>query len=302
MGMYDNIDEYQVKCFDIPLYHKDDHFTDINFSNSGLYFSGGQLRYFSKGSIVPYKTLWYNYTPNFAIYNYDFMFEEESFIIIKKGKVSKIIRNIDKVDIKDFKNINYVINYFGSFLRVNKPEDLKSLKKDMLTYRELYDSITKENKEYFSKSLHYHHISIGVKKSEENISIEEAKKLSKEYLEKAEKARKEEENKINDIKEVYLTPWFEEESESDMKFYTFGALISCYKFCKDRIGSGSSNKDNNRYEDDYNYLVIEIKEFLKEDNFIENFFSFQNLDESEEIKIKEYIEEIKQMRYIEKEE
>ena len=88
MGMYDTINGEQVKCFTwVSLYHD-----QINYH-------GGDLKYYGKGSEVPFRKPHYNYGKNFIILDYnrypDSQYTDYKFYlhIIEDGKVKKTIKD-----------------------------------------------------------------------------------------------------------------------------------------------------------------------------------------------------------------
>lgn len=274
MGMYDNIEDYQVKCFYVPMFSKDEYPLT---PSSGIYTSGGRLRYFKKGQKVPYKTFYYDYSPNFAIYDYGLFFEEEIFIVIKNGKITKIIDDINKVTNDDFKGINNVINYVGSFLNIKNVEDISKYREDFLYYQKLRDEITKKQTEYLNLSFHYMHMKNERKPLEEGLTKEEAEKLSHEYLKKHEIERDKTSKEIDDLRKNLLDPWFAEplnEEENDL-----GCLIECFPIIEKHLlkkpSAAASEWEIEFYErniDNYHYLLIEFNNMIqKNDKLIDNF-------------------------------
>lgn len=294
MGMYDNIEDIQVKCFDVPIYHKDNFTRECigDSSQSGLWFSGGSLRCFNKGQKVPFKTLWYNYSPNFGIYDYSLDFSEENLIIIKNGKVSKIHRNFANIKDTDLKNLNMIIGYGGNPLNIYKVEDFKKYKEDILEYRIILDNLKSKSSFYFKKSFHYKQISKGFRENTEGIILEEAQKLSDVFFEKY----KTEANLIEQDEEIafntYLAPWKIEESTDDNQIFHLGGLLQCYIDFENRKASGTEIN-----EDDFNYLIFEIKDMLKIENILDSFYKKNNLETPLAEKIKEIIKKINTIPY-----
>ena len=71
MGMYDTLNDEQVKCF--PWYS----FDVISLSPEGsIGGHGGKLKYYGNGSEIPYLSLAYNYGKNFII-------SRRSFVLVK---------------------------------------------------------------------------------------------------------------------------------------------------------------------------------------------------------------------------
>ena len=66
MGMYDTLNGEQVKCF--PWYS----FDVMSLSTEGsIVGHGGNLKYYSNGSKIPYRSLAYNYGKNFIIFDFN---------------------------------------------------------------------------------------------------------------------------------------------------------------------------------------------------------------------------------------
>ena len=142
MGMYDHIINNQVKCFYVPC----------SYSNDGVHPLGGELKYFGKGNEVPYKTLYYDYSPNFIVI--DISPEEEEdlvvFHLILNGKV-KNSYNYKDMDNKYFQKVENVIDYNGDFLTISKKEEALILKENQNLYYEEYKRLKKNHNILFDK-------------------------------------------------------------------------------------------------------------------------------------------------------
>lgn len=112
MGMYDTICGDQVKCF-----YK---YFEVN---GELWSTSGSLRFFNIGDKVPYRTGWYNYTPNFNIIN---IWDDSStgdlsdtniLTGIRNGRV-KFVKPLVRADIEDWLNVQRCISYNGDWLRI----------------------------------------------------------------------------------------------------------------------------------------------------------------------------------------
>ena len=88
MGMYDTINNEQVKIFAIcyPILEEN--------SNVVLGANGGNLRYFDKGDEVPYKTLYYNIGENFDIFDMPIFANDEEQTVIHRIRDGKNIGSI----------------------------------------------------------------------------------------------------------------------------------------------------------------------------------------------------------------
>lgn len=290
MGMYDNVREVQVKCFSIPYYTKAYRLRKPDISKeeilqSGISFSCGGLRYFKTN--VPYKTAYYDYSPNFIIYDYDFTFEEINIIIIKNGKVRKIINSLDKLTDEDISGCN-VISYYGDFLNLKSVEDFKRFKEDYLYYNKRLDIISRKSHKYLSEANKYNRIANGRSPLPEGLTIEEAKALVTKNLEKLDAEKKTTEKDIEHLRETCLYIYRVDHSEEFYKYETFGALLTCY----DKLMTSSSKKlpsTASEYEkefledsiNDFHYLKSEIRDIVN-DIDIEDFFLERQFSKKEE--------------------
>ena len=95
MGMYDTINDEQVKIFAIcyPLLEEN--------GDVVLGANGGNLRYFDKGDEVPYKTLYYNIGENFDIFDMPIIPNDEQKTIVHQIRNGK---NIGSVELKYLRN------------------------------------------------------------------------------------------------------------------------------------------------------------------------------------------------------
>lgn len=116
MGMYDMINDEQVKCFPV-----------VYLYNGIPAYSMGSLNSYHVGDVVPYRTLYYNYTKDFNVIElnvwrnafapYDFILH-----VIRDGKV--ICTKTDSADDADFSGANMVINYFGNPINIRSAEEI----------------------------------------------------------------------------------------------------------------------------------------------------------------------------------
>lgn len=124
MGMYDYINGEQVKCFYTPLFCDYELLDDTCISHSG-----GSLKSFNTGDIVPINTLAYNYPSDFVIYDY----RNDDFVhIIRDSKVFNTVKIRDLYS-KDILNLKIIDNY-GRTLNIKSSKDFFNLNKDFLKF------------------------------------------------------------------------------------------------------------------------------------------------------------------------
>lgn len=118
MGMYDVINNEQIKIFDVPIISLSD------LPQGFLFFSGGSLNEYDVGEKVPYQTYWYNYTKDFNIIDF-FPTEYDETVIhkIRDGKNAGVIllKDITKSDLQ---YDSY--NDHGRKMNINTVDDIKA--------------------------------------------------------------------------------------------------------------------------------------------------------------------------------
>ncbi len=305
MGMYDNIEEYQVKCFDWPYFYED------SIMGKGISFSGGELRGFGKGCDVPYKTGWYDYSPNFGIYVYYYFSRESAdedvgFIVIKNGKVKKIIRDITKIKETDLKGLNRIIDRYGTPLNIQKPEDFLNLKEDLLTYSELYNRVNKKSNEILKEWTHYVHMQSGTSPIDDGLTIEEINKKIEEFPTLLDKEKENIEKDLKRLSETYIYPW---KGKVKIDEYTkvleqFGAALHCRESIKGKISTplkknASDWEKESREKEFRNFYGVSslLEEILdKNKDIIKDFAKWQDLSEREIKKIENTMKEIEELK------
>lgn len=144
MGMYDNLKEYQVKCFPISNILIEDEICnflptekDSNFTLKNYYING-ELRWYNRGHLVPYKTLYYNYGLDFMIFHYQDIFYNIMDIpihIIKDGIYRK---SVLYSKLSNRYSIFPVIDNAGSLLNIETVGDFKDLLGEAQYYMKKY--------------------------------------------------------------------------------------------------------------------------------------------------------------------
>lgn len=130
MGMYDTINGEQVKAFPIPY-----------ISNNRPCTSCGNLRGWGNESPVPYKTMWYNYSPNFLILDlHGSLFGDNEILIhvVTDGKVEKTIcLNIHDIESNFpiiYQDGQNVMDYYGERIDVHTNDGLRQFILDTIEY------------------------------------------------------------------------------------------------------------------------------------------------------------------------
>ena len=260
MGMYDEINGEQVKCFPwVSLY------------KGKISYHGGDLAYYGTGDKVPYKKPHYNYGKNFIIldlnrypdsdyYDYNYVLH-----VIVDGKIK--VTFTDEIGDIDWNINETVVGYDGELLNIKSSEDIMNYIEAQRQYWEKYENIHSHWNELFKESMHYF-TGIGLldKDSEE-------RKMRREKIEEIHKLMDEENKRIkpelNELSKKH-SRWFVDTSDID-DLINLGDYISAYNLemdeqeqCKEMIQK-LLNSDSTLYDryvkwqgsDEY------IKEFKK---------------------------------------
>lgn len=109
MGMYNFINDNQVKCFYTPIYTIDGY-----IDKPCIYYNHGTMDSFNIGDELPLSTLYYKYPNNLMIFDYDFNMLGGCVHVIKDKKIFKIVENILELNSKDFENNELLVDCHGS--------------------------------------------------------------------------------------------------------------------------------------------------------------------------------------------
>ena len=260
MGMYDEINGEQVKCFPWVSLYKGE-----------ISYHGGDLADYGTGDKVPYKKPHYNYGKNFIILDlnrypdsdycdYDYILHV---IVDEKIKITFT----DEIGYIDWSINETVVGYDGELLNIKSSEDIMNYIEAQRQYWEKYENIHSHWNELFKESMHYF-TGIGLldKDSEE-------RKMRREKIEEIHKLMDEENKRIkpelNELSKKH-SRWFVDTSDID-DLINLGDYISAYNLemdeqeqCKEMIQK-LLNSDSTLYDryvkwqgsDEY------IKEFKK---------------------------------------
>ena len=146
MGMYDNLGEWQVKCFGVST-------VSISPNKKGtfdlsLHCMGGNLRYYPRGFTVPYKTSYYNYGKDFMVFDYrtfnydEPIYEDDLMIhIIRNGHYFRSVR-YDKLPSRY--EIGLVLDNYGEVVNIKTHNDFKEIVYDWRYSHVLYDELSEK--------------------------------------------------------------------------------------------------------------------------------------------------------------
>ena len=128
MGMYDYLGEEQVKCFGVPtvsISPKDGSF-DLS-----IHCMGGNLRYYHRGSTVPYKTSFYNYGKDFMVFDYrTFNYNEavnDDYLMVHIIKNGRYFRSVRYDRVPSRYKIGLVLDNYGSVVNIKTHSDFKEI-------------------------------------------------------------------------------------------------------------------------------------------------------------------------------
>ena len=146
MGLYDYLGDDQVKCFGRPS-------VGINPNKDGtfnlfIHCAGGDLRGYPRGSLVPYKTPFYNYGKDFMVFDYRTFNYEEPIIddelwvhIVKNGRYFRSVR-YDKIHSKF--DIPLVLDNYGEAINIKSHTDFKKIVNDWRESHIKYEELSKK--------------------------------------------------------------------------------------------------------------------------------------------------------------
>lgn len=234
MGMYDYINGNQIKCFYTPLFYVCDILED-NYINH----SGGSLTGFNTGCKVPFKTMYYNYSKDFIIYDY----RADNFVhIIKDGMVYETIL-LDKLSDE---YISYIcIDYFGNKLNIKTKDDMFVIKNEFKDLFENKRKISRKIKENPSMRKEY---------------IKEMKLLNKEFNNKWIIVEFKDEKYFGELISNYI--WFKENAKTTEEIKDFNlckSLIINLLNKNENIISSYNNWSKYKYAKEVDMILHDLK-------------------------------------------
>lgn len=259
MGMYDTINDEQVKIFYVPCISLND---GPMANNSCVTYSGGSLDYFDKNDEIPYVTYWYNLGKDFNIIDL-FPYEHDYSIvhIIRNGK-NQGIKLLKELTDNDFCFSTY--DDHGNKLNFSNLNEVND-------YKQILDDIKN-----IQKTLCYsawHNYMQYLRTMKDNVVLEELEELT--YQMKLEQRQ-------NDLK---LKPFIEKKEKylcADIlgnDFSTFGSLI--YGLQNKRFENILNGEYDFCITDDRLTFIVaynELKIYLdKGDQFLKDYFNTMQL-------------------------
>lgn len=225
MGMYDNINGEQVKCFPWVSLYKDE-----------ITYHYGDLEIYETGDEVPYKRPHYNYGKNFIILDLnrypesDYLGYDYILHVIVDGKVKDTFT--DEIGDIDWFINETVVAYTGELLNIHCSEDIVNYIREQRELMKNYDNVYSHCYELFGKVMNYSSgIGLLDKDSEE-------KKMRQEKIDEIFTLMDKEEERIKpELDELTKehSKWFVDTSKIN-DLITLGEYISVYNFRDDDKG------------------------------------------------------------------
>lgn len=139
MGLYDELDDVQVKCFSVSTISP-----KLVKNRLDISFLGGKLRSYGIGDIVPYRTPYYNYGENFIIYDFR-IFNlnkelDENKIILTVIQNGKFIGNYSYYEYEQkYGNLKMplVVDHYGRPISIYTLGDIKEIMGQWVYYQKL---------------------------------------------------------------------------------------------------------------------------------------------------------------------
>jgi hypothetical protein len=119
MGMFDTIEDEQIKVFYVPIFSN----KYIKEGQEQTWHSGGRLKHYGPDDDLPLTTWYYKYPENFMIF--DYRYECVMVIIIKDGKYC-CIKNYPDLTEQDLQGAVY--DYYGEKLEIKTMQDFHDIK------------------------------------------------------------------------------------------------------------------------------------------------------------------------------
>lgn len=216
MGLYDYLGSNQVKCFPIAVAKYCRPWNSLKEDKKfEVYELNGDLRSFPRGTIVPYKTLYYNYGKDFIVLDY-FQYDKDDVYKVNIVQNGRFKRSVDFRNFPSRYNIGLVLDKHGSVLNVKTPGDIKEIVYSHKYYSDAYAEASKENNinSYLERVR------------TENLSEKEALDYLDSVKARIEKVRQE-------TLDIFNQMWYAENEEQDKVInggWPLGGLISSMLF------------------------------------------------------------------------
>lgn len=228
MGMYDTLNGEQVKCF--PWYS----FDVMSLSPEGsIGGHGGNLKYYSNGSKIPYRSLAYNYGKNFIIFDFNPELtnnDDNNWVahVIEDGLLKASVykenagKEFEEIIKRSHKNISY---YGGSNFKFKSIADVNqyAVESDELMKKinKLHETADKIMREWFDalKEGRLKNIKKGTPEYAELSS--QMDQFSIRHTAETDRIKPE----IEKLRQAFAEKWTENESEGYLKMSDFGKSI-----------------------------------------------------------------------------
>jgi len=280
MGMYDYLNDEQIKFFYIPIIAMPNTFS----AHSCIHYSGGQLKSFRRKKRVPYKTLWHNYGENFNII--DLCPEGYEYPIIHLIRCGRNcgITNFDKITDEMLLCQNY--DDRGNKLNISSKYDLIKYRKAKNDYSDAFMKSSHNASREFLSFWRDH-----AKEIDSNTSLQEQWNILKE---KSEQESTENNLLIKPYKDEIAK--FVKEDDDTNEYEIFGALV----YCLFNLGKKLTTTKDLQFcvvDDRLVYIVgyNQMMELLNStDTFLDDYFNALSLDEKDIEKFKDMMKKIEE--------
>ena len=266
MGMYDTLicsggNGNQIKIFPLAIFYPNDMGDSFHIG-----FMGGNLRYFSQGDDVPYKTLSYKYPKNFIAVDACEFDEPKDFIVhfFKDGKFEQTIESMYVSDPhKALSDINFsdylcgeevfAVDYHGNRIHnIHCAKDIEDYSSSITLYRKAMSNV------YKSDSMKRYMNSI------KNVSLNEAMELKREWDAEERQMRSKVKADFSNFLDTYCQETEEDRNENIFHIYGgyFDILLSKYQ----RYVDSSDSLDRKARRDELELIISESEKFAEEYN------------------------------------
>lgn len=138
---YDLLGGNLVQCFPISKIT----YCEGNLENPvELWQSSGHLRSFNIGDTVPWRTLYYNYGPNFMIFDYEGKELRKSEVLVHIIQDGKYLKSVKYMNIPNEVSIGLVLDVKGNVLNIKSREDFKTILSEYCSVQKQYINLCKK--------------------------------------------------------------------------------------------------------------------------------------------------------------
>lgn len=258
MGMYDyvGISGDQVKCFDVPCLTLQKYNRTTKKAEPYFHVVGGRLK---NMNTAPYKTLYYNYGPDFAILDYRWYKNEPPMAhIFKNGEWVETIECDVMPNTYDYPPVT--IGYYGDRINISSAAEMHEFVAEFIATDKRQEEILADK--YAAANI-----------TEKFISRERGLSMSHEALQAEIALRNEIDSYAFDCTfGPFNKKWFDRSHESEL--HIIGLVLSDYK--DEQQGFKESYRDIPRVEYEWYVLFGGAVEYLKDkfENPVEDYFEW----------------------------